>query len=130
MGGRLSGNFKKCAFDKKCAEVTIRNYMTMYGKDCDSDGSITCLDYGLMYPIGPYCDVDLAKRTHFWHSFYQTPCVNQCKLLTILSTKIEPHHLVWTKDKLFQPLKLKCMSQGMKCNIVLIPCFFSSHIQP
>ncbi|XP_054267645.1 invertebrate-type lysozyme 3-like [Macrosteles quadrilineatus] len=49
-----SSEYQQCAVDVKCAETTIRNYMTRYSQDCNGDGKVDCLDIAAIHANGPF----------------------------------------------------------------------------
>lgn len=46
------GSWFACTRSRDCSQTTIRNYMTRYATDCDSDGQLTCADIGLIHARG------------------------------------------------------------------------------
>lgn len=54
--GDSSNNFlsyEDCANDADCAVETVTNYMKKYGKDCDDDQLITCMDFARLHRLKP-----------------------------------------------------------------------------
>ena len=61
--------FFNCVTEPKCAGRTVRKYIHRYGRDCNADGKINCIDYAAIHQFGPYaCKQRLPPR--FKLAFY------------------------------------------------------------
>lgn len=74
--GDSSNNFlsyEDCANDADCAVETVTNYMKKYGKDCDDDQLITCMDFARLHRLKPnecrYTERLNDKFDAYWPKF-------------------------------------------------------------
>uniref|UniRef100_T1JAY4 lysozyme n=1 Tax=Strigamia maritima TaxID=126957 RepID=T1JAY4_STRMM len=56
--------FHSCARNKSCAEQAIQNYMKKFGRDCNKDGVVNCLDFARIHKAGPYACDALWMESH------------------------------------------------------------------
>ncbi|GAB6030931.1 hypothetical protein CHUAL_007757 [Chamberlinius hualienensis] len=73
--------FEKCLTHNQCAEQTVRAYMAKYGKDCNFDGQINCLDFAKIHKSGPHgcTSAQWVDNTEYWKIL--TSCVaNQTRI--------------------------------------------------
>lgn len=53
----------------------IINYARKYGRDCNGDGVIDCIDYAAIHIMGSeYCDDPSLLNTEYWLAFQQSTC--------------------------------------------------------
>ncbi|XP_055642625.1 lysozyme 2-like [Toxorhynchites rutilus septentrionalis] len=54
------GAYEDCANEYDCATNIITQYMEKYGKDCNNDGRVDCVDYAMLHINGgPTCHMSL-----------------------------------------------------------------------
>ncbi|EAT47407.1 AAEL001485-PA [Aedes aegypti] len=54
------GSYEECANNYDCATDIITQYMEKYGKDCNNDGLVDCVDYAMLHINGgPTCHLPL-----------------------------------------------------------------------
>ncbi|XP_055599146.1 lysozyme 2-like [Uranotaenia lowii] len=54
------GAYEDCANEYECATAIITQYMEKYGKDCNNDGLVDCVDYAMLHINGgPTCHTPL-----------------------------------------------------------------------
>ncbi|XP_053693932.1 lysozyme-like [Sabethes cyaneus] len=54
------GSYEDCANQYDCATNIITQYMEKYGKDCNNDGLVDCIDYAMLHINGgPTCHLPL-----------------------------------------------------------------------
>ncbi|GLV43192.1 uncharacterized protein CBL_14129 [Carabus blaptoides fortunei] len=46
--------FTNCVNEPFCAARAVQGYMAKFGKDCNKDGKIDCIDYATIHKIGGY----------------------------------------------------------------------------
>ncbi|XP_068085865.1 lysozyme 2 [Anabrus simplex] len=57
--------YNDCANDYNCAKTIVQNYMAIYGKDCNGDGTTDCDDYAMIhYNGGQRCETSI-EGTNF-----------------------------------------------------------------
>ncbi|EDS32730.1 lysozyme i-1 [Culex quinquefasciatus] len=61
------GAYEECANQYDCSTNIITQYMEKYGKDCNNDGRVDCVDYAMLHINGgPTChlalNADFARK--------------------------------------------------------------------
>lgn len=49
-----AGAYTRCTQDAVCAAEAVKNYMSKFAQDCNSDGAVNCLDYAAIHRLGGY----------------------------------------------------------------------------
>lgn len=72
LGGKIGGEFEKCANEKECAEQTVSRFVRRMAYDCNEDGVVDCLDYAAIHRGGPKsCNTQWLLESKFWNAFEQ-----------------------------------------------------------
>lgn len=50
--GSPGSSWLSCAKSRACSEQAVKNYMTLYATDCDSDGRVSCADLVAIHQFG------------------------------------------------------------------------------
>lgn len=65
--------FETCSTDMDCAVEAVTNYIKRYKKDCDGDGSATCMDFARLHRLKPDECEDTEKLVNdpesYWEKF-------------------------------------------------------------